>query len=134
MNKHTLRSLILGAFAVAFALAASGAGAANPNFPDGTSSVRQNAPDDPEFDRAEPDDPDGGYLPGDSVFDEQFELFGFPPASTAKTATYKDPARAGQPQISGVGADYAWESSIGDSNVVIAILDTGIRWENHDLR
>jgi hypothetical protein len=131
---HPLRTLLLAPLALAACLCTLGAGAANPNFPDGTGSVRQNAPDDPQFDRAEPDDADGGYVPGLSVFAEQFELFGFPPASTSSTATYKDPARLGQPQISGVSADYAWETSIGNSNVVIAILDTGIRWENTDLR
>jgi hypothetical protein len=132
-NSSHPRTLVALA-ALALCLRASGAGAANPNFPDGTSNVRLNAPDDPEFDRAEPDDADGGYVPGLSVFDEQFELFGFALASTATTATYKDPARLGQPQISGVGADYAWETSIGNPNMVIAILDTGIRWENKDLR
>jgi hypothetical protein len=131
---HPRTLLALAGIALALCLKASGVGAANPNFPDGTSNVRLNAPDDPEFDRAEPDDADGGYVPGLSVFDEQFELFGFALASTATTATYKDPARLGQPQISGVGADYAWETSIGNPNMVIAILDTGIRWENKDLR
>jgi len=71
-------SLLVAAMLLTFRV--SGVGAANPNFPNGTGDIRKDAPGDPEFDRAEPDDADGGYIPGLSVFGEQFELFGFAPA------------------------------------------------------
>ena len=44
--------------------------AANPSFPNKTGDIRQDAPDEPGFDRAEPDDASGDYRPGTSVFDE----------------------------------------------------------------
>ncbi len=37
-------------------------------------------------------------------------------------------------QVSGVSADRAWKRSIGRPDVEIAILDTGIRWNNGQLR
>ena len=36
-------------------------------------------------------------------------------------------------QISGVRADSAWKYSTGDPDVVVAILDTGIRWQEREL-
>ncbi len=36
-------------------------------------------------------------------------------------------------QISGVRADTAWKYSRGDPNVAVAILDTGIRWQEREL-
>src|SRR5213593_3228555 len=97
---------------------------------------RANTPNDPDFDKAEPDDEDGDFVPGTSVFEEDNRLFGFAPASTSMTARYLDPAnpRFGQGQISGVSADLAWKLSIGDQGVGIAICDTGIRWDREELR
>src|SRR6059036_3273990 len=97
---------------------------------------RANTPNDPDYDRAEPDDEDGDFVPGTSVFEEDNRLFGFAPASTSMTARYLDPAnpRFGQGQISGVSADLAWKLSIGDQGVEVAICDTGIRWDREELR
>src|SRR5438093_10237997 len=97
---------------------------------------RANTPNDPDFDKAEPDDEDGDFVPGTSVFEEDNRLFGFAPASTSMTARYLDPAnpRFGQGQISGVSADLAWKLSIGDQGVGVAICDTGIRWDREELR
>ena len=53
---------------------------------------RANTPNDPDFDKAEPDDEDGDFVPGTSVFEEDNRLFGFAPASTSMTARYLDPA------------------------------------------
>src|SRR5881628_1297184 len=78
---------------------------------------RANTPNDPDFDKAEPDDPDMACAPGAcSVFDEQHRLFGFAPAQSRTSAIYRDPGnpRVGQPQISGVSADLAWKLSIGE--------------------
>ena len=33
-------------------------------------------------------------------------------------------------QVPGVSADRAWKYSTGDPSVQVAILDTGIRWDN----
>src|SRR5438874_6919100 len=79
---------------------------------------RLNTPNDPDFDKAEPDDEDtvaGGPF---GVFDEDHRLFGFAPDSTKTTATYRDPSnpRFGQGQVSGVSADLAWKLSIGDQS------------------
>src|SRR5438094_78415 len=97
---------------------------------------RANTPNDPDFDKAEPDDEDGDFVPGTSVFEEDNRLFGFAPASTSMTARYLDPAnpRFGQGQVSGVSADLAWKLSIGDQSVEVAICDTGIRWDREELR
>src|SRR5437667_2704027 len=97
---------------------------------------RANTPNDPDFDSAEPDDEDGDFVPGTSVFEEDNRLFGFAPASTSMTARYLDPSnpRFGQGQISGVSADLAWKLSIGDQGVGVAICDTGIRWDREELR
>ena len=97
---------------------------------------RANTPNDPDFDSAEPDDEDGDFVPGTSVFEEDNRLFGFAPASTSMTARYLDPSnpRFGQGQISGVSADLAWKLSIGDQRVGVTICDTGIRWDREELR
>ena len=101
-------------------------------------------------DALEPDDASGDYRPGTSVFDENWQLFGFAPATTRSTAIYRaaqpkangdgDPLTGpGNGQISGVRADRAWEvaipgrpeaSTIGIPDAVIAILDTGIVWQD----
>ena len=49
-------------------------------------SVRVNTPDDPAFDRCEPDDEQGSSCT--NVFDELYERFGFAPESTDDTARY----------------------------------------------
>src|SRR5438874_12295972 len=91
---------------------------------------RVNTPNDPDFDLAEPDDEDGDFVPGTSVFQEDNRLFGFPPASTSMTARYLDPAnpRFGQGQVPALSADIAWKLSIGYQSGEAAILDTGSGW------
>src|SRR5438552_2471720 len=98
---------------------------------------RANTPNDPDFDKAEPDDPDMACAPGAcSVFDEQHRLFGFAPAQSRTSAIYRDPGnpRVGQSQISGVSADLAWKLSIGEQTTEVAICDTGIQWNREELR
>jgi hypothetical protein len=95
---------------------------------------RQDKPNDPKYDQAEPD----GNLPRSSnFFDQRFDLFGFASQFTRATATYKDAAHGhspGQPQISGFNAAGAWKLSRGRADVKIAILDTGINWDECGLR
>jgi hypothetical protein len=132
--------------------------AANPGFPgtDPTESPRANTPDDPDFDRCEGDDPDTTPPRCESYFDEEFRLFGFSPDSanqvpllphevaatqyqdcTQLDAQGKEANRdAGDPecsQIAGVRADTAWKYSTGSPEVSVAILDTGIRWQDAEL-
>src|SRR2546429_2533223 len=98
---------------------------------------RANTPNDPDFDKAEPDDPDMACAPGpSSVADEQHRLFGFAPAQSRTTAFYGDPGNphVGQPQVSGVSADLAWKLSIGEQTTDVAICDTGIQWDREELR
>ncbi len=122
-------------------------------------SPRANAPNDPEFDRCELDDAETPGLDCTTYFSEQFGSFGFspdsanllpgiPPQLHALNATqYLDCAQLdadgqaanvadGLPpcsQISGVRADTAWKYSTGDPDTVVAILDTGIRWQDTEL-
>jgi hypothetical protein len=132
---------------------------ANPAFPgsDPDESVRLNTPDDPRFDRCEPDDEETPARECTNVFDEELERFGFAPDTTQLTATYRNDgclliSTCGDPhtlrlmqqnetagrnpagQLSGVSADRAWKYSVGDPSVQVAILDTGIRWNNGELR
>lgn len=92
---------------------------------------RQDTPNDPDYDRAEPDSP--RYDPDRQLFDERFDLFGFPSADSP-LAVYKDGPLAGKPQVSGFNAAGAWKLERGRPDVFVAILDTGIRWDNKGLR
>jgi hypothetical protein len=83
------------------------------SFPDGP-------PNDPNYDRAEEDPL--GY----TIFDEQWNLFGFIPASTPLAGALGEAA-------SGIKADRAWRVTIGRPDVRIAVLDSGIYWEEREL-
>ncbi|MFN8162644.1 MAG: S8 family serine peptidase [Solirubrobacterales bacterium] len=96
------------------------------------SPQRADTPTDPEYDRAEPDDPDG--VSSTNLYDEQFGLFGFPSARTRATAVYHEGPHAGKPMISGFNAAGAWKLERGRPQVAIAILDTGIKWNRPGLR
>jgi hypothetical protein len=93
---------------------------------------RNDTPDDPGYDGAEPDDPDG--VGNTNVYDEAFGLFGWPSQRSRGTAIYRDGPNAGQPQISGFNASGAWKLDRGRPDSVIAILDTGIKWNRGELR
>ncbi|HEX8067285.1 MAG TPA: S8 family serine peptidase [Thermoleophilaceae bacterium] len=108
-------------------------------------SVRANAPNDPGFDPCEQDNDGGAEC--SNPFDEEVERFGFAPSATQFSATYKNPSDTARQQeqntlagrnplgqLSGVSADRAWKLSTGRPDVQVAILDTGIRWEDQDLR
>lgn len=92
---------------------------------------RQDTPNDTDYDRAEPDDQDGRS--SDNLYDERYDLFGFPSALTPQ-AVYRDGPNVGKPMISGFNAAGAWKRSQGRPDVVVAILDTGIKWDKAQLR
>ena len=85
-----------------------------------------------------------------NTFGQQYERFGFAPNGSQATALYHNPhrparaalhrrrtrSRAAIPlgQVPGVSADRAWKYSTGAPSVQVAILDTGIRWNNSGLR
>jgi hypothetical protein len=114
-------------------------------------SPRANTPNDPGFDRCEADDPDTPQGDCDSYFEEQFGSFGFNPDSAQQApgvrTSYVDCSQldqqgrdantaAGDPacsQIAGVRADTAWKYSAGSPGVSVAVLDTGIRWQDREL-
>jgi hypothetical protein len=146
--------MLAAAIAVALALP-GGALAAFPGS-DPAESPRANTPNDPNFDPCEADDPDTTPPRCTTYFNEQFGAFGFSPDSanqvpavphSAGATQYSDcsqldgPGRAanvasGDPQcaqIAGVRADSAWKYSAGSPSVTVAVLDTGIRWQDREL-
>ncbi len=100
----------------------------------GPASVqRQDTPNDTDYDRAEADDQDG--LPSTTnLYDERFDLFGFPSLLSSVTALYGPGPHVGQPQVSGFNAAGAWKLERGRPDTSVAILDTGIKWDREDLR
>src|SRR4051812_31488668 len=88
---------------------------------------RQDTPDDPDYDKAE--DPESSTT---NLYDERFDLFGFPSKLTP-AAVYKDGPNALKPMVAGFNAAGAWKADRGDSGVVVAILDTGVRWDRAGL-
>ena len=100
--------------------------------PYGPNVQRDDTPDDLDYDRAEP----GGT--STNLFSERFDLFGFASERTRLTAKYLDPgnpvAKLGKAQISGFNAAGAWKLTRGNPGVAVAVLDTGINWDNQGLR
>ena len=142
-GKRLHRAPALLAIALALVAPAAAVAAWPGSNPD--ESVRANTPDDPEFDRCESDNEGGADC--SNVFNQDYERFGFAPSGTQNTATYKNPQDVGRlmqqntlagrnplGQVPGLSADRAWKRSIGDPRVQSAILDTGIRWEQEQLR
>jgi hypothetical protein len=100
-------------------------------FVPGANVQRQDTPDDPSYDQAEPDTLHGHT--SSNFYDERFDLFGFPSELTP-TAVYRDGPHAGLPMVAGFNASGAWKAERGRSDVVIAILDTGVNWGATGLR
>ena len=144
-------ALVLFLLLIAPALASAAFPGSNP-----AESPRLNTPNDPEFDKCEPDDTDTPSGDCTTYTDEQYGAFGFSPDSANQlpllphavgATSYTDCSQldaagraanlaSGSPecaQISGVRADSAWKYSTGDPDTVVAILDTGIRWQEQEL-
>ena len=68
------------------------------------------------------------YWPNDPGYKSAWELYSFIPA-TAKAGVRKAELTLG----SGIHADRAWQLTTGDPRVVIAELDSGIKWSERDL-
>jgi Subtilase family len=92
---------------------------------------RQDTPNDPNYDNSEPDTLNGRT--SSNLYDEPFYLFGFP-SQLSPGAIYRDGPNLGKPQISGFNAAGAWKLERGRADVVVAILDTGIKWNELGLR
>src|SRR3954453_11512528 len=92
-------------------------------------------PNDPDYDRAEADDEDGGATPSTNLYDEDFGYFGFPSARTPAPPYLPGPhalpncRQLLSRQISGFNASGAWKLERGRPDTVVAILDTGIKWD-----
>jgi hypothetical protein len=142
------RRLAWGSWIVALAIALIAASAAFASFespsssdtsqkftppPDPTNPQRQDTPNDPKYDQAEPDTQQPADKRSTNIYDERFDLFGFP-SSRSPSALYLEGPNTGKPQVSGYNAAGAWKKTIGDPRVTIAILDTGIKWDNKGLR
>jgi hypothetical protein len=75
-----------------------------PPVPYGTDVQRDDTPNDPDYDIAEPDDPTPGVTPSTNIFDERFDLFGFASANTRTSARYTSGPHTLSAQISGFNA------------------------------
>ena len=68
------------------------------------------------------------HWPDDPGYGGEWDLFSFIPASAKATVRKAELAMG-----SGLHADRAWQKTIGDDRVVIAVLDSGIKWHESDL-
>jgi hypothetical protein len=94
---------------------------------------RQDAPNDPSYDQAEPDTQQPPANRSSNFFDERFDLFGFPSQLTPG-AVYAVGPNAGKPMVAGFNAAGAWKAERGRPDAVVAILDTGVDWSERGLR
>ena len=145
------RIAALGAALIALALPCAALAA----FPgsDPAESPRANTPNDPGFDRCEGDDPDTPAGDCDSYFEEQFGSFGFSPDSAQAAPGLDGPTvrqlraarRAGPERQPRRRRSRRARRSPGSEPtppgstrpaipaVSVAILDTGIRWQDAEL-
>src|SRR3954453_4098893 len=139
------RRLAWGGWLLALALVLVGAGAALASFESPASNdtsqqftpgnpQRQDTPNDPDYDNAEPDTQQPPAKQSTNIYDERFDLFGFPSARSTASARYLEGPNMGQSQVSGYNAAGAWKLTRGRPDVTIAILDTGIKWDRSGLR
>ncbi len=94
---------------------------------------RQDTPNDPSYDQAEPDTQQPPGNRSSNFYAERFDLFGFPSQLTPN-AIYAAGPHAGKPMVAGFNAAGAWKAERGRSDAVIAILDDGIDWSQRGLR
>jgi len=94
---------------------------------------REDTPNDPIYDQAEPDTQQPPANRSSNFYSERFDLFGFPSQLTPN-ATYRVGPNAGKPMVAGFNASGAWKAERGRRDVVIAILDDGIDWGERGLR
>jgi len=112
MKHRNLLNIILVAI-FCFALISDSARAQNSNWPPPASVT---------------DLSDSKYWPKDPGYSGAWELFSFIPKA-AQSTVRKEELKMG----SGCSADKAWQKVTGDPRVVIAVLDSGIKWNEADL-
>lgn len=71
---------------------------------------------------------DPANWPNDPGYDDQWNLWSFIPAENRSLVSAYELSIG-----SGIHADRAWQLTLGNRNVVIAVLDSGIRWQERDL-
>src|SRR5436190_17803514 len=94
---------------------------------------RQDTPNDPNYDSSEPDTKQPAANRTSNFYEEDFDRFGFPSELT-HNAVYAVGPHAGKPQVAGFNAAGAWKAERGRADAVVAILDTGIVWDDTELR
>ncbi len=118
---------------------AASASAQNPAWPNRTATPEQmrdpaNWPDDPNW--GYDIEGDGETCIGDGLRcwtnpnGGQWNMWSWVPPSLAERETFRT-EELDQP--SGMSADLAWQMTIGDRRVVIAVIDSGINWDERDL-
>ncbi len=78
-----------------------------------------------------PNDPDYGFVAASTTKASksgQWQFYSFIPDRSPNA-----PALRSGETASGMSVDLAWRHTIGDPRVVIAVLDSGIRWDERDL-
>ncbi len=93
---------------------------------DGDARAQWPPPDDDQLDLS-----DSQYWPNDPGYESVWEHFSFLPPETVDRITAYSPYEVAMG--SGVHADRAWQKTIGDRRVIIAVLDSGIRWREREL-
>ncbi len=83
-------------------------------------------PDDDQLDLSDPQ-----YWPNDPGYDDTWEHFSFVPDQVRDRVAAYSPYELALGV--GVHADRAWQKTTGDRRVIIAVLDSGIRWRERDL-
>ncbi|MBT9561161.1 MAG: S8 family serine peptidase, partial [Myxococcales bacterium] len=102
---------------------AGAASAANPEWPNGVNDdPRLEYPDDPSFINV---DANGKVTGG------EWNFWSFVPDEWADNKNFRQAEVA---LGTGIHADRAWQRTIGDRRVVVAVLDSGIEWDQPDLQ
>ena len=84
---------------------------------------RQDTPNDPNYDRSEPDTQQPPANRSSNFYDERFDLFGFPSQLTPD-AVYAVGPNAGKPMVAGFNAAGAWKAERGRTDTALeAIAD-----------
>ena len=77
-----------------------------------------------------PDEDPQESPPNDPGYSGQWNLWSFVPEEWTKNEGFRQDEVA---MGTGLHADRAWQRTIGDRRVVVAVLDSGIRWDKSDL-
>ncbi len=77
-----------------------------------------------------PDDDPRADQPNDSGYDGQWNLWSYVPEAWTETEGFREEEIA---LGTGLHADRAWQVTTGDRRVIVAVLDSGVYWDNKDL-